>query len=654
MSQTKVKPNFLRLVDVKPTSDPIAPDNFARPAWQTTLFASENPSLLLFINFEEVSESDFKTVLTGARLKFLFDLRRVPRFDLGSLNRRQAFSLFSKARIRYIDLSRALTNKAISDSNPAFAAKLILDSSNETFIKGPVAFLVDSIQFGEGNISRLIEALPSDRSAPWDVLRVPLSDKTLLQETPNRTIVFISHANPEDNPFATWLAGQLTLAGYAVWSDVTQLVGGETFWDDIEETIRLRAAKVVAVLSTSAQRKPGVLDELDLAIRVERSSGLNRFVLPLRLDDLSYSDVRANIARKNIIDFSENWATGLHSVLNILERDKVPRNSEGNAEALSRWVTDRLKNQSTIVSIPEKLMSNWLPIARLPTHIFLHDVSAPVERIGSIITSLRQPSFRYLRLIGSFATAEDLQQDISPEVALRERYRIGLDEFLRGDTSDLPGLPRWEANKLAISLVRQAWNLHMEHRGLRSFEMASGHLAWYMPKGFVESNRVEFQDDDGKRRRKTLVGWSERRKVFWHFAVEGRPVLGRHPRFVLRQHVVFTPDGISPIESKERMHLLRRRFCRSWWNDRWRDLLIAFVTWLGGPNGGALTVGTSSRIQLEGRLMSLISPMSIARDKDLQATTVDSEDELDSDDDGDSFEELDASGLEDREDAKRP
>jgi hypothetical protein len=327
--------------------------------------------------------------------------------------------------------------------------------------------------------------------------------------------VFISHANPEDNAFATWLAGQLALAGYAVWSDVTQLVGGEVFWDDIEAAIRLRAAKVIAVLSTSAQRKPGVLDELDLAIRVERSGGLSRFVLPVRLDNLSFSDVRANIARRNIVDFRDSWAAGLHSVLTVLERDKVPRSTGHNAGALGRWVTDRLARSSSLVPTPETLTSNWLPITSLPDHVFLHDVSMPVEQIGTIVQSIRRPMFRYLRLIGSFATAEDLQSETPPEIAVTCRYQIKLKDFLEGQAADLPGLPRWEARRLAVNLLRQAWNFQMERLGLRSFEMASGYHAWYLPKGLLEKNdRVEFTDNDGKRRRRALVGWSERRKCF--------------------------------------------------------------------------------------------------------------------------------------------
>ncbi|MHB1565857.1 MAG: toll/interleukin-1 receptor domain-containing protein [Acidiferrobacter sp.] len=43
-----------------------------------------------------------------------------------------------------------------------------------------------------------------------------------------RTLIFISHATPEDNDFTLWLGARLASAGYSVWSDVTKLIGGET------------------------------------------------------------------------------------------------------------------------------------------------------------------------------------------------------------------------------------------------------------------------------------------------------------------------------------------------------------------------------------------------------------------------------------------
>lgn len=53
-----------------------------------------------------------------------------------------------------------------------------------------------------------------------------------------RDVVFVSHANPEDDAFATWLAIRLVRTGYRVWCDKTNLLAGENFWNDIEAVIR--------------------------------------------------------------------------------------------------------------------------------------------------------------------------------------------------------------------------------------------------------------------------------------------------------------------------------------------------------------------------------------------------------------------------------
>ena len=69
------------------------------------------------------------------------------------------------------------------------------------------------------------------------------SPPTLGEVTKPRRLVFISHANPQDNVITLWLATRLASAGYEVWSDLTKLIGGELFWDDIAEAIRVHSAK---------------------------------------------------------------------------------------------------------------------------------------------------------------------------------------------------------------------------------------------------------------------------------------------------------------------------------------------------------------------------------------------------------------------------
>jgi len=77
-----------------------------------------------------------------------------------------------------------------------------------------------------------------------------------------RDTLLLSHANPEDNEFTLWLALQLANEGYRVWCDLTKLLGGEVFWDDIEEVIKTRAVKVLYVLSRTSNAKDGPLKEL--------------------------------------------------------------------------------------------------------------------------------------------------------------------------------------------------------------------------------------------------------------------------------------------------------------------------------------------------------------------------------------------------------
>jgi hypothetical protein len=140
--------------------------------------------------------------------------------------------------------------------------------------------------------------------------------------------------------------------------------------------------------------------------------------------------------------------------------------------------------------------------------------------------------------------------------------------------------------------------------------MASKACAWFPSHSFAEGNKVTFIDDFGKRRRKQLVGWSARRQIFWHAAFEAKAVAAVPTRIVLRPHVVFTEDGKTPIYSAQRMHILRRSFCRSWWNDRWRDLLIAFVELIADETEIHLPVGpnTSFAVGLPMRLSSKYSP----------------------------------------------
>jgi TIR domain-containing protein len=192
--------------------------------------------------------------------------------------------------------------------------------------------------------------------------------------TSTRDTVMISHANPEDNEFTLWLALQLTREGYKVWSDVTDFVGGEQFWSDIEHVIRNRAAKFVYVLTrTSNESNRGFRKELHLADSEARRIVKDhpRFVLPIAIDDLPASDYNVYVQQLNCVR-SRDWSSGLRELLKRLRRDRVPRFSEFNPNTVSSWWRQFRSARAGITRKPDTYLSNWFPIEALPDKVFWH------------------------------------------------------------------------------------------------------------------------------------------------------------------------------------------------------------------------------------------------------------------------------------------
>ena len=92
-----------------------------------------------------------------------------------------------------------------------------------------------------------------------------------------RDTIFISHATPEDNEIAIWLASRLENAGYNVWIDKNELTGGEEFWDNIQYILTNKTVKFLSIISNSSINKQGVKDEISFALDVERKNKFSEF-----------------------------------------------------------------------------------------------------------------------------------------------------------------------------------------------------------------------------------------------------------------------------------------------------------------------------------------------------------------------------------------
>jgi len=428
-----------------------------------------------------------------------------------------------------------------------------------------------------------------------------------------RRVVFISHATPQENDFATWLGARLVAAGYEIWVDQTRLIGAEVFWNDIDEAIRNRAAKVIVALSRTSVQKEGVLDEIAIAVATGRKLKDPEFVVPVRVDDLPLDEVPPELVRKNIINFAAGWGDGLVRVLKVLDRDNVPKAAIETAQLIKGFVHFHQRQADRTDATPEMLLSNWLEIRSLPAAVNFIDPNLGPAGSAGLLEAVHLPRLAYLRYIFTFAEPADMQADLPPSIALETTYRVPIEGFLAGRHSDVPAIEAPQARNMVTQLVRQAWDNEMARRGLKAHEMAHG-VAWFVPAGLVEDNKARFVDISGKRRWRKLVGRSAKGGgVHWHFGVSIRSNLLLPRRLVLRPHIVFTVDGVTPIDSPLRMQRLRKSVCRAWWNDRWRDLILAFTGWLIAEEPVfTLPTGSETGITISGQTMIFTAPISLS------------------------------------------
>lgn len=224
---------------------PKGPPKALVPTRQPMLFSDASSFTLGFIKAGELDAARLISLVEDAKPRLIFDLRPVPSFARGTLQRRTIFALFNTHGVEYFDVAGVLGVSARRDGllNPA----LLIDAIQVNILRsskgltGPVFFFVDDDFFHDDYFTAIASRLPHQDGRGWDIACWP-NDHAPDEEI-SRQLVFLSHANPEDNEIAGWFSARLAAHGYQVWSDITRLIGGEVIWDTIEEAIRRRAAE---------------------------------------------------------------------------------------------------------------------------------------------------------------------------------------------------------------------------------------------------------------------------------------------------------------------------------------------------------------------------------------------------------------------------
>jgi len=424
-----------------------------------------------------------------------------------------------------------------------------------------------------------------------------------------RQALFISHASPEDNAFTIWLGAKLAAAGYEVWADVLRLTGGDDWQRKLEDALRNRTCKVLLVANQKSVDKQGVRNEIQIASDVAKTISDTRFIIPLKLGPF---DALFLIAHAQYIDFSHGWSSGLHELMSALQDEYKIRLSEEPSAAV--WSSLQAMHGRKLEQRPEQLVSNWLRVRKLPEGIQYYR-NAELRSNDVVLSSPRVPYG------DGFLTCAEHPIPGASKTLLSDALSVGWPEL---------GISNTEMRKLFTRLANGGMDHLLKSRGLQSFEMANGQLAWWFGSDLPDT-RLTF-DWGGVKGSRVLRGASEKRHVQWHFGVTVQYRAGFQPYFRVRTRLLFSEDGKTALPGK-RTHRMRRSFAKGWRNARWRDMLLAFLFWLSdGESLIRLPLAPEGDIKVELPPLMFVSAVSVSEGE---------EEETDEDETGEEFTEYD-------------
>lgn len=429
-------------------------------------------------------------------------------------------------------------------------------------------------------------------------------------QEPKRTALFISHATPEDNHFVRWLGAKLTAMGYEVWADVMRLRGGSDWARELENALRQKAVKMLLVCTRNGVEKQGVRNEIEIGVGLSRKLEDPAFIIPLRLEPY---EAPFRIAHAQYIDFKASWATGLAELSELLQENAIPRGTSG---PMQTWLETHSDGADKLVARGEPLLSNWLRVASVPkaVHYIESAVGAPLEQFQK--RSLHYwPVVPYRAGVLSFAVP-DAQGLMRPDLPGKAVASISSADFLDGGWPEI-GIDVHTARRMFSDLGSQAFDLFCEDRGLTGHIGSGGKVGWWGDIKTAPTNMVRF--DWGFRRGiRQIVGQSSKRGIHWHYALNAQ--LRTYPlwHFRLSPRLVFSENGLDAISDPKRSHTLRRSFAKGWRNARWRDMLCAYLWWLGeGKAQLLLPVGEGETIFVTIPPMPFSCPVTVLEGNDV-------------------------------------
>lgn len=417
-----------------------------------------------------------------------------------------------------------------------------------------------------------------------------------MSDTPETspTHLFISYAE-EDAVLAKWLARKLASFGYAVWFDQLKMLGGEPWPQTIDDAIKNRTFRMLALMSTNSVSKPNPTKERTLALRIAKQRKIPDFLITLKVDNVELDWLTTDIT---YIPFDKGWADGLKQLLKKLDSIAAPKTLT-NAATLAAATFPT--GDDLLVAETEKLHANVIRVKQTPSFLKVFQVVTPLTEEQRPTIDTGWPYYRISDsvLIAFCQPPEEYQQTIKP---LGEQWLWEDFEFVRGVRSRNI-VANLILHTLQVMLLRKKCRMHPNTPGI-----------FYLPEDFTEDGILRFCDFRGKKTWLKIRG----KATFWrpgvpkelnfhHFAFRLKLGRGLDKSFWVQvtPSLFFFDEGGVPIIDK-RVGPRRRRLTRNWWNAKWLNRLLAaeqiIIGLLVEPKGG---------IVLDDSLCTLSAPIAL-------------------------------------------
>jgi hypothetical protein len=419
-----------------------------------------------------------------------------------------------------------------------------------------------------------------------------------------RDHLFISYAS-EDAVFVDWLALRLAGEGYKVWYDRIKLLGGESYPRDVDDAIKDRTFRFLAILSRHSLRKPNPVKERTLALNIARARGED-FVIPINLDGIPPDELDWMHSDLTFIAFSQTWSAGLRQLLAKLEQLQAPR----FVEAGRGWVREWCGSSESVVARRETLRSNLAEILEVPQDIYRYELGTDLSDSEHLDVLKYWPHFREDRAVcWTF-------QLPPPEIC--EKYRLAA----RGRIEDWRTARGIDVNVRNVAV--RVFNASIRSLCLkRGLVLGPDGETLYWPNQLVPNNRFSYMSYDGRSWLqpvgvRTFRTKSGRQLCRYHLAPSLRVWLDRYEKSVVHValRLFLTDLEGTPLAVKSGRRR-RKMICRSWWNHEWLCRMLAVLQFMAGDKA-CIEIGN-----LQGQQLVIAKqPLALATDRAIDEATL--------------------------------